>query len=125
MTKREERAEEKPSELGTETPTASWPFFGRLPQRTHYLGGPIEDLDPPFKVLWHINTHALIEFPPAISGGVAYLVNKYGNVYAVRLSDKKILWRGSSANGCTGRRSTSPARPTPAAASSSPRSAAP
>jgi outer membrane protein assembly factor BamB len=92
LTKRVERAESKPSELGTETPTASWPYFGRLPQRTHYLGGPIEDLDPPFKVLWHINTHALIEFPPAISGGVAYLVNKYGNVYAVRLKDKKILW---------------------------------
>jgi outer membrane protein assembly factor BamB len=92
LTDRVERAEEKPSELGDETPTASWPFFGRLPQRTHYLGGPIEDLDPPFKVLWHINTHALIEFPPAIFGGVAYLVNKYGNVYAVRLADKKILW---------------------------------
>jgi outer membrane protein assembly factor BamB len=89
---RVERAETKPSELDDETPTASWPFFGRLPQRTHYLGGPIEDLDPPFKVLWHINTHALIEFPPAIFGGVAYLVNKYGNVYAVRLKDKKILW---------------------------------
>jgi outer membrane protein assembly factor BamB len=89
---REERAEEKPSELGDETPTASWPFFGRVPQRTHYLGGPIEDLDPPFNVLWHINTHALIEFPPAIADGVAYLVNKYGNVYAVRLKDKKILW---------------------------------
>ena len=89
---RVERAEEKPSELRDATPTASWPFFGRLPQRTHYLGGPIDDLDPPFKVLWHINTHALIEFPPAIFGGVAYLVNKYGNVYAVRLKDKKILW---------------------------------
>lgn len=92
LTGREERAESKPSELADETPTASWPFFGRLPQRTHYLGGPIEDLDPPFKVLWHINTHALIEFPPAIYGGVAYLVNKYGNVYAVRLADKEILW---------------------------------
>ena len=92
LSKRVERAESKPSELNDETPTASWPFFGRLPQRTHYLGGPIDDLDPPFKVLWHINTHALIEFPPAISGGVAYLVNKYGNVYAVRLKDKKILW---------------------------------
>jgi outer membrane protein assembly factor BamB len=92
LSKKVERAEGKPSELDDETPTASWPFFGRLPQRTHYLGGPIDDLDPPFKVLWHINTHALIEFPPAVSGGVAYLVNKYGNVYAVRLSDKKILW---------------------------------
>jgi outer membrane protein assembly factor BamB len=88
-----EAAEKKPSELNDRTPTASWPYFGRLPQRTHYLGGPIKNLDPPFKILWHINTHALIEFPPAISNGVAYLVNKYGNVYAVRLSDKKILWR--------------------------------
>jgi outer membrane protein assembly factor BamB len=92
LTAGEEFAERKPSELNDETPTASWPFFGRLPQRTHYLGGPIANLDPPFKVLWHINTHALIEFPPAIYGGVAYLVNKYGNVYAIRLSDKKILW---------------------------------
>jgi len=92
LTQGEEQAEEKPSEVNDETPTASWPFFGRVPQRTHYLGGAIEDLDPPFNVLWHLNTHALIEFPPAISGGVAYLVNKYGNVYAVRLKDKKILW---------------------------------
>src|SRR5262245_38996826 len=60
LTKGEEFSERKPSEIGDETPTASWPFFGRLPQRTHYLGGPIADLDPPFKVLWHINTHALI-----------------------------------------------------------------
>jgi outer membrane protein assembly factor BamB len=93
LTKAEEAAESRASKLGGETPTASWPYFGRLPQRTHYLGGPIEDLDPPFEVLWHINTHALIEFPPAVSGGVAYLVNKYGNVYAVRLSDSKILWQ--------------------------------
>jgi outer membrane protein assembly factor BamB len=93
VTPKIEAAEEKPSELNDSHPTASWPYFGRLPQRTHYLGGPIDDLDPPFKVLWHINTHALIEFPPAISNGVAYLVNKYGNILAVRLSDKKILWR--------------------------------
>jgi outer membrane protein assembly factor BamB len=93
LTAREERVEERPSQIDDEAPTAAWPYFGRLPQRTHYLGGPIEDLDPPFKLLWHLNTHALIEFPPAISGGVAYLVNKYGNVYAVRLADKDILWR--------------------------------
>jgi outer membrane protein assembly factor BamB len=85
--------ERKPSKLDAAAPTASWPHFGRVPQRTHYLGSPIRDLDPPFKVLWHINSHALIEFPPAVYGGVAYLVNKYGNVLAVRLADKEILWR--------------------------------
>src|SRR5262245_15716500 len=49
--------ERKPSQLDAAAPTASWPHFGRVPQRTHYLGSPIRDLDPPFKVLWHINSH--------------------------------------------------------------------
>jgi outer membrane protein assembly factor BamB len=71
-----------------------WPFFGRVPQRTHYLPSPPRrPLDPPLKESWSLNTHALIEFPPAIANGVAYVVNKYGNPAAVRLSDRKILWR--------------------------------
>ena len=74
--------------------TVDWPFFGRVPQRTHYLpAGDRGPLDPPLKEAWSISTHALIEFPPAIAGGVAFVVNKYGNSMAVRLSDRKILWR--------------------------------
>jgi outer membrane protein assembly factor BamB len=69
-----------------------WPFFGRVPQRTHYLPAKARALDPPLKQAWSINTHGLIEFPPAIAGGVAYVVNKYGNGKAVRLRDRKILW---------------------------------
>lgn len=74
-----------------------WPFFGRVPQRTHYLPaeqGPTIDrpLDPPLKQAWSINTHGLIEFPPAISGGVAYVINKFGNGKAIQLSNRKILW---------------------------------
>ena len=53
-----------------------WPFFGRVPQRTHYLPEPERPLDPPFKQVWSLNTHALIEFPPAIHNGVAYVINK-------------------------------------------------
>jgi hypothetical protein len=72
-----------------------WPLFGRVPERTHYLPAPPRRaLDPPLREAWSINTHALIEFPPAVAGGVAYLVNKYGNAKAVRLSDRKILQRG-------------------------------
>jgi outer membrane protein assembly factor BamB len=74
-------------------PGSSWPYFGRVPQRTHYLADPIRNLDPPLKEGWSINTHALIEFPPALANGVAYLVNKYGNTEAVRLRDHKILWK--------------------------------
>ncbi len=72
---------------------ASWPYFGRVPERTHYLPAPpSRPLDPPLREAWSVNTHGLIEFPPAIGGGVAYLVNKFGNAKAVRLSDRKILW---------------------------------
>jgi len=69
-----------------------WPLFGRVPERTHYLPADPGLLDPPLKETWQVNTHALIEFPPAIHGGVAYVINKYGNGKAVRLRDRKILW---------------------------------
>jgi len=69
-----------------------WPLFGRVPARTHYLPDEKRALDPPLKQAWSINTHALIEFPPAIHGGVAYVINKYGNGKAVRLADRKVLW---------------------------------
>jgi outer membrane protein assembly factor BamB len=69
-----------------------WPLFGRVPERTHYLPARKRGLDPPLRQAWSIDTHALIEFPPAVAGGVAYVVNKYGNAKAVRLRDRKILW---------------------------------
>jgi len=76
----------------SQAPLVDWPLFGRVPERTHYL--PIEgrDLDPPLHEAWSISTNALIEFPPAVAGGVAYVVNKYGDARAVRLRDRKILW---------------------------------
>jgi outer membrane protein assembly factor BamB len=70
-----------------------WPLFGRIPERTHYLPAKAKALDPPLKQAWSVNTHALIEFPPAIHDGVAYVINKYGNGKAVRLKDRKILWQ--------------------------------
>lgn len=74
-----------------------WPLFGRVPERTHYLPAPPRRaLDPPLREAWSISTHALIEFPPAVADGVAYVVNKYGNAKAVRLSDRKILWERST-----------------------------
>src|SRR5690349_21493321 len=67
-------------------PLVAWPNFGRIPERTHYLPATSRGaLDPPLREAWSINTHALIEFPPAVANGVAYVVNKYGNAKAVRL----------------------------------------
>jgi outer membrane protein assembly factor BamB len=58
----------------------------------NYLPSEKRLLDPPLRQAWSLNTHALIEFPPAIHRGVAYVINKYGNAKAVRLRDRKILW---------------------------------
>jgi outer membrane protein assembly factor BamB len=69
-----------------------WPVFGRVPERIHYLPAERRALDPPLREAWSINTHGLIEFPPAVADGVAYVVNKYGNLKAVRLHDRKTLW---------------------------------
>jgi outer membrane protein assembly factor BamB len=80
------------SSVDAATALVSWPLFGRVPERTHYLPAKERFLDPPLREAWSINTHALIEFPPAIAGGVAYVVNKYGNAKAVRLRDRKVLW---------------------------------
>ncbi len=70
----------------------TWPLFGRVPERTHYLPAQRRALDPPLRRAWTVSTHALIEFPPAVASGVAYVVNKFGNAKAVRLRDRKILW---------------------------------
>jgi len=76
-------------------PLVDWPMFGRVPERTHYLpASNRRAIDPPLREAWSISTNALIEFPPAIANGVAYVVNKFGNAKAVRLRDRKILWQG-------------------------------
>ena len=66
------------SSAGGEAALVPWPLFGRVPERTHYLPAKERFLDPPLREAWSINTHALIEFPPAVAGGNAYVVNKYG-----------------------------------------------
>ncbi len=70
----------------------TWPLFGRVPERTQYLPARSRALDPPLRRAWTISTHALIEFPPAVANGVAYVVNKFGNAKAIRLRDHEVLW---------------------------------
>jgi len=89
-------AAESGSGASSTAPLVNWPLFGRVPERTHYLPDEGRDLDPPLREAWSINTHALIEFPPALAGGVAYVANKYGDVRAVRLRDHEVLWKRES-----------------------------
>lgn len=70
----------------------AWPMFGRVPERTHYMPTARRTLDPPLREAWSINTHGLIEFPPALANGIAYVVNKFGNLRAVTLEDHRTVW---------------------------------
>jgi len=76
----------------TDASLIDWPTFGRVTERTHYLPTDRGALDPPLREDWSINTHGLIEFPPAVAAGVAYVVNKFGNLHAIRLSNRRTLW---------------------------------
>lgn len=84
---------ESSREAASDAALIDWPFFGRVPERTHFLPSEKRSLDPPLREAWSISTHALIEFPPAVADGVAYVVDKYGNARAVRLRDRKTLWQ--------------------------------
>jgi outer membrane protein assembly factor BamB len=79
--------------------TVDWPFFGRDTERTHFLA---DAPQPPFHFLWQFFAHQLIEFPPALAGGQLYVVNKTGEVYAIRASDAKVLWKRNLDNDVSG-----------------------
>ena len=66
-------------------------MFGRVPQRTHSLSAG-NDLDPPLEQDWSFSDRVLIEFPPALHDGIAYLADKYGNVRAIDTGTRKVLW---------------------------------
>ena len=108
-----------------EAPLVDWPLFGRVPERTHYLPAERRALDPPLREAWSINTHALIEFPPAVAGGVAYVVNKYGNAQSgAAARPQGALGTDHRPERRRARRPTSPRPSTTAASSSSPTSTA-
>ena len=81
------------SRIGTSAgpPPVDWTLFGRIPARTHYLAAP-ERFNPPLRRVWSFNTRGLIEFPPAVHRGIAYVANKYGDVRAVDLTTRKVVW---------------------------------
>jgi outer membrane protein assembly factor BamB len=68
-----------------------WPMYGANSQRTQAHGD--IKLRPPFKVVWSRGIGTLIEFPAVITGGVAYIGNYKGTIYALNMSDGKVIWK--------------------------------
>lgn len=67
-----------------------WPLYGanyaRTQAQTHIR------LRPPFHVVWSRGINSLIEFPPSVFRGVAYVGGFRGVVRAISMQNGKILW---------------------------------
>lgn len=68
-----------------------WPMYGANSERTQ--AHEAIDLRPPFKVVWSRGIGTLIEFPAVVTGGVAYIGNYKGEIYALDMRNGKVIWR--------------------------------
>jgi outer membrane protein assembly factor BamB len=66
-------------------------MYGANSRRTQAHGD--IKLRPPFKVVWSRGIGTLIEFPAVITGGVAYIGNYKGTIYALNMRDGKVIWK--------------------------------
>jgi outer membrane protein assembly factor BamB len=79
---------------GSRVPAAltrvDWPTFGYDDRRLHYLPS---TLKPPFRVAWTFRARHLLEFPPAIAYGRAYVASNPGTLFAVQAATGRTSWR--------------------------------
>ncbi len=76
------------------TPRASnflWARYGYSTTRTRYLPAP-HMLSPPFRVGWHLQDYAQLEFPPVIYGTRLYDLDDDGSVKAIDKRTGHKLW---------------------------------
>jgi outer membrane protein assembly factor BamB len=76
------------------TPSAlarvDWPTYGFDPRRLRYLPS---ELAPPFRTIWRFRARTLLEFPPALGYGHAYIANNAGVLFAVDAKTGRATWR--------------------------------
>ena len=70
-----------------------WPTYGYDARRLRYLPS---RLQPPFRVQWTFRARHLLEFPPAVAYGRAYIANNPGVLYAVQAATGRASWRYTS-----------------------------
>jgi outer membrane protein assembly factor BamB len=70
-----------------------WPTFGYDARRLRFLPS---RLAPPFRVEWTFHGRHLLEFPPAVAYGRAYIASNPGILYAVQAATGRISWRYAS-----------------------------
>ena len=67
-----------------------WPTYGFDPRRLRFLPS---RLAPPFRVQWTFHGRHLLEFPPAVAYGRAYIASNPGVLYAVQAATGRVSWR--------------------------------
>jgi outer membrane protein assembly factor BamB len=72
-------------------PRLQWTMYGAVPARTQVHPG--LRLRPPFRTLFAVKNHDLIEFPAVIWDGVGYISNKSGTIRAFSMRRGNVIWR--------------------------------
>jgi outer membrane protein assembly factor BamB len=72
-------------------PALQWPIYGANAARTQVH--PAIKVHPPFKVVWRRDLGGLLEFPPVVWEGVAYVNNMRGVLRALSMRNGRVLWR--------------------------------
>ncbi len=67
-----------------------WPTFAYDPRRLHFLPS---RLTPPYRIVWTFHGRHLLEFPPAVAYGRAYIASNPGVLYAVQAATGRVSWR--------------------------------
>jgi outer membrane protein assembly factor BamB len=90
-----------PTTPGPRKPAAltrvDWPTYGFDDRRLRYRPS---KLRPPFRVAWMFRGRHLLEFPPAVAYGRAYIANNPGVLFAVQTATGRTSWRYASGR-CT------------------------
>ncbi len=87
----------KGSRLPAALTRVDWPTFGYDDRRLHFQPS---GLKPPFRVEWTFRARHLLEFPPAVAYGRAYIANNPGTLFAVQAATGRTSWRYASGR-CT------------------------
>src|SRR6478672_6094771 len=84
----------RPASRGVRPAYASWPQYGRNPQRTG-LAGDVA-IRPPYRVRWTDDVGRFLEFPPALVGGRLFVATDPGKLLALDSSTGAVDWSVST-----------------------------
>ncbi|MEZ5079174.1 MAG: PQQ-binding-like beta-propeller repeat protein [Thermoleophilia bacterium] len=68
-----------------------WPEYGFTPERTRANTG--LKLSPPYRRLWRVDAGSLVEFPPVVAQGRAYVGTNGRRALAIDLRTGRVVWR--------------------------------